>query len=184
MRTKKSTRKGSILDLFLIFLLIFSILGIVLRYREMKQLSAKNEMREYVVLAVMEAIDPHVVECLQIGEELFTAAGEKWGRVASISRSPAKASLISDGKIVPGVWDGDRKCDLLVEIVFEGSENGGVVLQNGKAAILVGQNWTLYSERTVLLLRFLKVGIWEPKNALLGILSNPVVTFCTKSFRR
>lgn len=184
MRTKKSARKGSVLDLFLAFLLFFSAFGIVLRYRDLKQHAVREGLREYAILAVMEAVDPRVAECLQEGEELFTAAGEVWGQVAEVSTQPFRVSLISGGKVVQGTWDEAEKCDLLVEIVFEGNETGGTVLHNGTAAILAEQSLTLYSRRAMLSLRVLKIVPVEPQNADLEILSNFVVTFCTKSFRR
>ena len=155
-------RHGSVLDIFLVFLLLFSVLGIFLRSHSLKSLSASEEMRKYVAFAVMESVDPRLFDCLEVGEPVFTAAGETWGRVSGVSRTPAKTSVQgNDGAIVQGVWEETRRCDLLVEILFEGNDSAGRVLQNGKTAVLAGQRVTLYSHRVMLSLRILKIADFE-----------------------
>lgn len=157
-RLKKKRQKGSVFDLFLAFLLLFSILGGYLRNRELRALSEKESLREYRLVAVVEGIDPRVADCLAEGEVVFNGAGEEWGRVLAGTRHPTKVSFLSGGQTMRGEWDVTRKCDLYVELAFQGSEVGGRILQNGRSALLAEQRLTLYSARTVLPLRILWVG--------------------------
>ena len=151
------SRRGSVLDLFLVCLILLSIVGVGMRWKVFYRDDNEKTLTGYRMTARMEGGDPRVVECLEVGERLYTAAGDAYGSIAQVSTAPTKIEILSNGVYHSGEWDPEVKCDLYVEIHFEGSENDGRVLWNGLCACLVGDSLTLYSERTALHLKIINI---------------------------
>ena len=155
----KVRRRGSILDLFLIFLLLLSLLGAAMRYRELHRGDFGAPLAEYKLTVRLQSVDPHLSDCIAVDDAVYTAAGELYGRVSDIRVLPAQVGLFSEGDFVLGEWDMKVRCDLEVDIVFEGAESAGRVLWKGTGACFAGQSTALYTRRALLKGRILQVGI-------------------------
>ena len=146
----ESIRQGSILDLFLFFLILFLILGIVFRWKTLRDMQQNSELVSCYAIATMEGVDPHVGTCMKEGERIYTASGEPWGWIRTIETRPSPISLIANGQQINGIWDETVKCDLFLQLEFLGSEDDETVLWNATHTISVGQVMNLYSERCAL----------------------------------
>ncbi len=148
--------RGSILDLFLIFLFFLSILGIALRWHELHGSTWGEQWEEFRMYAELTAIDPRIADCIAEGDILYTASGETFGRIVRAEQTPSEVTLISNGAPFVGAWDQTRKCNLLLEISFEGRTSGQGVLWHGTHTVLSGESRLLYTDRATLHLKTLK----------------------------
>ncbi len=147
---ERKKRRGSILDLVLIFLLILSALGIAFRWQQIKGLSAEQSYKEYRLVGHTGTLHPDILRCVENGEALYTASGEYYGRLKTVHAMASRVTLFSEGKYLSAEWDPQKKTDLYVEVIFEGTERGGRILRNGRSDVMIGQTVTLYSEYAVL----------------------------------
>lgn len=155
MRQKKGTR-GSLLDLFLIFLLLFCIFGTFLRHQSLHRDEEVNAITELRVEMLLQAVDPRMVGALSPGETLYRDSGEAFGVLVSIEQSATPITLIENGASVTGEWDERICCDLRLTVAFSGVEIDGRVLHSGTRPLSVGQSVICYSERAALQLKILR----------------------------
>ena len=147
---KRNERRGSILDLVLVFLLILSVLGIAFRLQQIKGLSTEQSYKEYQLVGHTGTVHPDFLRCIEGGDALYTAAGEYFGYLRAVRATPTRVTLFSEGKYTSAEWDLWKKNDLYVEVIFEGLEREGRILWNGRSDVMIGQTITLYSEYAVL----------------------------------
>lgn len=155
-KNEKGLPKGSILDLFLIFLFVLCIVGTLLRYQELRRRDRTGQFEGLYVIALTDALDARTAACISEGEMLYLASGEVFGKVASVSLRAFEEVFFSDGKYHRFSWESDRRCRLEMEIALEGVERDGVWQREGKYPMAVGERVTLYSERGVWNLGFLR----------------------------
>ena len=155
-------RRGSILDLFFIFLFLLCIVGALLRWQELHRENTDIVLERFLLTAESEAVDARISECLTEGEILYTASGELFGKVRAVEAKPVQVTLLADGTYYSGSWDAEKRCRIEVEIEVEGVKNGEVLLRNGRIPLTVGQSVSLYSERTALTLKLFKLTPIEP----------------------
>ena len=141
-------RRGNVLDLFLILLLVFSILGVIARYREVGMTVDASTEGELVLR--VESTDAALSECLTVGEELYLVSGAYYGELVGIESARARISLLEGGSFFEGEWDenGPREFTLTVKVM--GSVKSGVFYHLQREALLVGSTLTLYGERAVI----------------------------------
>lgn len=151
--SEQKRRRGSILDLVLIFLLILSVLGIAFRWQQLKGMTAQVQYKEYRLSGQIRSLDPAVLECITDGEALYNASGEYFGQIGSVRATPSRVRLFSNGVYQEAEWDPEQQIDLAVEILFDGTERDGRILWRGRGEVMVGQALTLYSEYATLHLR-------------------------------
>lgn len=144
---RRGGRRGSVLDLFLVLLLSFCLVGAILRHREKRDEGLDNAISPYLVTAVATDIPRETAECLGAGEVLYTVEGEKYGVVTSVESHPARWRVISNGVWYEGDWPEEERCDLTVTVELQGSESGGALLRQGRWPLLTGQRTVLYSNR-------------------------------------
>lgn len=147
---KRNERRGSILDLVLVFLLILSVLGIAFRLQQIKGPSTEQSYKEYHLVGHTGTVHPDILRCIEGGDALYTAAGEYFGYLRAVRATPTRVTLFSEGKYTSAEWDLWKKTDLYVEVIFDGSEREGRILWNGRSDVMIGQTITLYSEYAVL----------------------------------
>ena len=141
-------RRGNALDLFLVLLLVFSLLGVIGRLGDTD--SAAYEESEAIMLVRVEASDAALLDCLFVGEPLYLASGEYYGELAAIDSSPAKITLLEDGAFLSGEWDADGPRDYLVSVKTKGAWKGSSFFRSERDILLVGADVTLYGERAVI----------------------------------
>ena len=139
--------RGSVLDLFLILLFSFCLVGAVLRYRDLRRGEGEDSRAPYLITAVVREIPTETAACIEAGEELYTVEGELYGVVRSVSSAPTRWHLVSNGAYYEGVWPEEWVCDLTLTVAVPGSESGGVLLREGRWPLLTGQRTVLYSNR-------------------------------------
>ena len=141
-------RRGSILDLFLIFLFVLCLLGVFFRWYELHGQQSSVELQELSVYAVLPDIDPRVAGSLEVGEALYNASGEYFGRVLEVKLLPARVTMLHEGKHYSGTWDEGVRGTLELRIGFSGSKTQGRVLWHGTRELLVGERIELFGART------------------------------------
>ena len=147
MMGRSERRKLGVTDWFLLFLLLLSAVGGLLRRQERRQASDAIETAEYRLLLLSEVIDRTAADCLAEGETLYDAAGQAVGRVSRLQIRAAEIRREAEGKTVTGEWPMEVKCRLLVQIVATGALRDGVFLLNGRIPLPVGSYETLFSQR-------------------------------------
>ena len=164
MRAKASRNKqnGSILDLFLIFLFLLCILGLLLRWHELKSEESKLSLSPYTLSAHMSGVAPGTVDCVKEGDALYTASGELFGYVRGVLAEPAAVTLIADGEALSGAWDPSILNDLTLEIEVMGVWREAILLHGGRAPIAVGQTLFLRSETVAFALKLYKMTPKKP----------------------
>ena len=143
---KTQEKRGSILDLFLIFLLLLCILGALLRWDSLRK-DARLPLTQYTLTIDTETLARESAECLTVGEQLYTASGEAFGEVTALEYLPAEVTLSSLGHYYRGAWDRTERCVLRVRVTIEANLRDGVLLYRGKTPLAVGAPLELYSER-------------------------------------
>ncbi len=144
-----SRRRGSILDLLLILLFLLALFGGLWRWQS-GTVDQGADWRTYRVQARMTGIAPAVADCLQLGESLYLASGEYFGRLEDMQRVPTEVQLLSGGVYYSGAWDPADRCDLIVTVSFRGTENRDGPLREGRHVILRGERLTLYAAAAAL----------------------------------
>lgn len=150
-------KRGSILDLFLIFLLLLCLVGGLLRWRDLRTRGDSVATSPYLVTAVAHQVDPQVADCISVGELLYTESGMYFGRVTAMESSPTRVSLLSDGAYTEGSWDADWFVDLWLEVEIEATDGKQGILHNGRTPYALSERITLYSERTALSVKLYQI---------------------------
>ncbi len=157
---KRSDKRGSILDLFLVFLLLLCLLGVLLRWDGLRRETGEG-LSAHVLRMESGVIYRESADCLSAGETLYTASGEAVGEVRSIRILPAPITLQSLGRYYRGEWPIERRCILEIELSVTGRMRDGVLLLDGRVPLAVGSEQTLFSSATQLSLRLLQYGADE-----------------------
>ena len=137
-----SSKRMNAADWFLLLLALLSVSGILIRFWGLRNRS-DEELQEYAVVVRWENVDVRTVSCLQVGDILYTAGGERFGRVLSISSAPAEVELISGGTVYR--LPSEARMDVTVELAVLGRLSNGQFLKGGTDALAVGQERKLYS---------------------------------------
>ena len=156
--------RGSILDLFLVMLLILGPAGAVMRYRDLRIREEGVELATYRVRAVMQSLPRETAECAEEGARLYTAAGEYVGTVAAVTLSPTTVRLWRNGVLLEEIRQDGAVVDAEVELELDGSLRNGVLLWGGRYPMPAGGSLLLYSDRLqweLLVLSYRKNGV-EP----------------------
>ena len=139
-------RTGSVLDLFLIGLALLSVLGLLLQRRVLES-AEPMEATQARVLLRSNPLSPLILECLSVGEPLYTEGGEVFGRISAFRSEDAKIRLSSpDGAIA--VWPREERCVIELEAEVRGEKKNGIFLYQNRVPLSVGKSITLYSEKT------------------------------------
>ncbi len=133
-------------DYFLILLLLCCAVGSVWRVWDLRSGERATD-GEYELLAEWKNVDKRTADCLSVGETLYTASGERFGRVSAVTASPAVLTVLVGGEIYQAQPVESGRLDLFVTVQFEGGKRGGVILHAGSTPLAVGESLRLYSER-------------------------------------
>ena len=148
MRDEAERRHGSILDLFLIFLFLLCIVGTILRWQALRRDTGSADSMRLLIVARSEAVDTRIADCLSAGEMLYTASGEAFGRVVTVTYRSAEVSLLSGGVYHIGAWPMEARCRVEAVIETVGVGQNGTWLREGKYPLSVGESMLLYGERS------------------------------------
>ena len=147
MRHERS--RGSVLDLFLILLLVCVVAGAVLRLIDLYADDATVSESADVVLRV-DALPIEVVECLSVGEALYNADGTRFGTLVSISHTPARLILEQNGSVFIGSAEENTRVDLTVTVRVRGTRQGALFLRDGRFPLPTNLKLPLYTIRASL----------------------------------
>ena len=153
---ERGARRGSILDLFLIVLLLVAVLGSVLRW-ERQNREIHQPLEQYRLILESVEMARESADCLAVGDILYTASGEAFGEVRVLEYLPARVTLISLGRYYRGEWPMSERCVLHVEVAVSGRMRDGVFLLGGRTPLAVGASQTLFSDRMQLKARVFDV---------------------------
>lgn len=138
-------RRGSIVDVFLILLILLSIVSIIWRYYRVSTTVSQLE-KPLLLTAETEILDSGTYDCMRVGDKLYTASGELFGTLLSVEKIQAEVSLILDGEWYEGAWEEELRCKVRMEIAVNAiaSERGDLV---AGSRVLVGEQLPLlYSD--------------------------------------
>ena len=141
-------RRGNVLDLFLILLLVFSLVSVIGRFGGGE--GSRGEVTEGVVSVQVDSCDASLFECLSVGEALYLASGEYFGELEGIEVTPASVTLLEDGVFFVGTWDGDGPRRFVFSIRVAGRVREDVFYRAEHEALLSGLPVVLYGERAVI----------------------------------
>lgn len=142
MRGQNRKRRMNLADVFLILLAVLSVSGILLRLWRIRQAEGMN-LREYAVETEWRDVDLRTVACLREGETLYTAAGEAFGTVLAMERTPCETEVIADGTVYRVV--SETRCNVRIRLSVACRESDGQLLRGDGSALTVGQTLRLYS---------------------------------------
>lgn len=162
MKGMHTKRRGSVLDLLLILLIVLSVTGLFWRRYVSERETASADVFEYTVYAQSEIMDAMTFDCIQKGDRLYTPSGELFGEITALERMTAEVSLISNGVLYQGAWDAEVRCAARVEIRVSGRPTDHGVLVQGKRLTAGGSLPTLYSPFAALRLTVYKLEAAEP----------------------
>ncbi len=154
---KTAKRRAGFLDLFLIFLIFFGVLGILLRWHTVRQSAEMETKQEFTISAILVGVDPRVSECIGTADTLYTLSGERLGQINSLETRPSAILLVQNGECYRGEWDHTLRCDILVDFSVLGELHEGRLLYGGRMPLSIGQNLVLYTERAELRLCILRI---------------------------
>ena len=142
-------RRLGMIDAFLIVVLLLSGVGIALRIHARGDGAVVGDVRGGVMVVARQA-PASCADCIEIGETLYTADGNAFGRVIDVIRAPSRIYLYEDGKECVGEWDEQKYCDLTLLLEVEGTYDGAVFLQAGRYPVIMGKTVSLHGERVSL----------------------------------
>ena len=150
-------REGSVLDLFLILLLVLCAAGLLFRWQFIREKADDSSTEEIELVLESEAIDRQAAGCLSVGEVLYDASGEPIGRVISVLVETVDAEVLSEGSYYVGTWDRERLCKILVTVRCERHASSGGQTRVRGTLLSVGESVQLFSVRSALRYRILKI---------------------------
>ncbi len=151
-----------ILDLCLVLLVVSSTVGTALRWWDLRAPTESEEEASVTLFA--SGLAPETADCVAVGELLYRADGEVWGRIRAIDKSPTRVTLESGGHFYTGEWDPATKCDLTLTVTASGHWDGALFLQGGIRALLPGAEETVYSLRAAFPVKLLRIHSESGKN--------------------
>ncbi len=143
-------RRGSILDLFLTFLLLLCIVGGFLRMRELRVQAAPVKTAPHTLTLTVEKLSPQTAGCIAVGETVYTESGAVLGRVTAKETRPARVTLVQNGDAVSGEWDPALFVELRLEVEVDATVGERGLLLHATTPLSVGETLTLCTERTAL----------------------------------
>lgn len=161
--TKRFWRRGNVLDIAIVLLLIAALVAIGYRYYLADAATDEENMREYQVSFSVENALPSVADSLKLKDAVYFADGTKMGELtlhpsASIGQAvhtvPAD-SLVKDhlGNYVSvSVPDGYREDLFGVMVCHALVDENGVVRIGGETAVTPGQRMTVHTELVTLVI--------------------------------
>lgn len=153
---ERGMRRGSILDLFLVFLLLLCILGAVLRW-ERQSRDRDLPLEQYRLTLQTVELARESADCLAVGDTLYAESGEPIGEVISLELMPARVTVPSLGAYYQGEWPLSERCVLRFDVAVSGRMRDGVLLYLGRTPMAVGTPQQLFSERVRLQTRVVDV---------------------------
>lgn len=159
---REGERRISVIDLFLLLLLVLCLVGGLLR-RQDARARREESLERYRAVWISETLLSESADCLAVGEELFDLSGTSFGRVTAIERVTAPLVIETANGTVRGEWEIGERCRLRVEVEMAGSERGGVLLLGGTLPLGVGGARALFSERMRLDVRLLEFSSQMPQ---------------------
>lgn len=154
----KKEKKGSLFDVFVISFLLLSILGASLRWQQLSASPSEESFVECILTTRATGLHTDTALCIAEGDELYTAAGEYYGRITAKGTRALEVRLVEDGKLLEGVWE-DTWCDLRLSISVRGVKQEESFLKGGRERICCGQSLTLYTQRAALALEILDFSV-------------------------
>lgn len=127
----RRARRGSLLDLFLLSLVLLWVVCAGARYYALRVREASVETTDFLVELESDEVDAAVGECLAVGERLYTEGGELFGVIESVEAVDAEVRVLSDGVWKEGAWDRTLRCRLRISVRVEGHLGDGVLLLRG-----------------------------------------------------
>ncbi|MBQ1963671.1 MAG: hypothetical protein II369_06090 [Clostridia bacterium] len=139
--------RGNLLDLFLILLLLFSVIGVGLRQHALQREQEELPKEAYCVTLLLKKVPSEWVECVSVGEVLYLSDGTPFGVLRELSCSPARESISTIGGTQSVLWEDGSYLEVSAKVIVQGRIREGVLLREGKYALLLWSRQTLYSTR-------------------------------------
>lgn len=153
---EREARRGSILDLFLVVLLLLAVLGALLRWERQSRERGLPLEQYRLTLETLE-LARESADCLAVGDVLYTASGEKIGEVVALELLPVRLTVSSLGSYYRGEWPLSERCRLRLDVAVSGRVRDGVLLYMGRTPMAIGTPQELFSERVRLQTRVVEV---------------------------
>ena len=159
----KRARRGSVLDLFLLSLVLLWVVCVGARYYALRVREASVGTADYLVELESDGVDAAVGESLAVGEVLYREGGEVLGVIESVEAVDAEVRVLSGGVWSAGVWDRSLRCRLRISVRVEGHLGDGVLLLRGGVPLVKEERLLLDSPLTRLAWRVRAVSAAPPK---------------------
>jgi len=143
MKKEGSTKRGTMLDLFLVLLLFLCVAGGLIRWLGTKSSEAANAEQQFLLEFYSDGVDSMIIDCLREGEVLYQTDGSTFGTLAGIEQVPLSVSLTAGGEEIFGVWEPDRKCRVHITARCTGTTREGMLLLGGKIPLGIGEKIVL-----------------------------------------
>ena len=143
-------RRGSMLDLLILLLIVLGGFGTLGRFFEARATASDNGSVATVTVELF-AYEAHLPSVLAEGEAVFLSSGEHFGELSSVRAEPSRVTVEANGEHLTGAWEDGTLWDTVLELRVTGSvSEERVFLREGGEALLVGQQLSLYTERAYL----------------------------------
>ena len=149
-KNETKERRGSIIDLFLFFLILLSVIGFFLRMYELKRTKEQIDEKSFLISVSVEKLETPIASCLQPGDIFYGESGELIGELDSMEFFSSEVEMIYGGVHYSGTWDRDLYCDVKLVFSVRGYESDGHMFANAIGALLVGKTVTVCSNRVIL----------------------------------
>lgn len=141
------TKRGNLLDVFFILVLLLGIIGTVIQGVSKNKNIENTNLEFYNVVLQIETVPYEVSDCILDGDLFYTQSGELFGALQTHHVSPAQIVLKKNGEIYQGFWQHDTMCDVTLFLQVEGTITDDGFLRGGQHALLCGQRLLLYSDK-------------------------------------
>lgn len=161
---KRFWRRGNILDIILLLLVLAAIVGIIYRYHEAKVADREPMIEAEVSFSVREVL-PGIGETLRAGDTLRMGADNTvFGQLKKIEVTPAMVLAEDDnGQYVVVELPEGTRIDMAGTILCEGrkNENGAFVL-NGETVLTPGETFAVYTDKAAFMLTVSGINVKNP----------------------
>ena len=147
-RRKKRIDRGSVLDVFLVLLLLGSLATAALRFYRLGAVVEDSRRAEVVLLS--RGIRGEIGDQVSVGEELYSQDGSLYGKITDIRIQGSRIEILEEGEVSVGEWDPALRCDAFLTVEIWGGERDGIFYRDGREAVLVGDQSVLHTRRATL----------------------------------
>lgn len=165
---KRFWRRGNVLDVVILLLLLAAIVSIGYRYYLANEAADADELDDYEITFRAENVLPGVVDALRAGDVIYLSDGEAMGTLGLADGAQGNAPVVTEaaetlvrdaqGNYVSVTLPDASYLDVQGIVKCQGvKDENGTLLLGGDRSVTPGQKLTVHTEKATLVLTVMSI---------------------------